>query len=417
MTALAQVQSDVRIVELNQDDLNYRWQEGDIFRMPTGMNQEAVNALLAHVYRSGASDLNITSNDYVFFDYHGRLVNVSNRRLLNNEVEAILRTMITPGAVSSLSGGDPVNVAVEMRPEGLRSVKYRFRFNAVCCEAAGNSRSYQITMRVIPDEIPPLEKMNLQEEIKEAIFPSDGLVLLSGVTNSGKTTLIFSVLREIAEKQGNRKIITAESPIEYTFSSVKCAGMVPSQMEIETHIRSYKDAIKQTTRRSAEVQLIGETRDKEEFRDLLAVTQQGIATYSTLHTGTVHGVINRILTSFERNERAEIAQTLLENLRLIICQKLLPSTDGRRIPIREWMVFSKDVVEQMSEMEFPEWPGFIKDSVILRGQTSADAALQALDAGQITEETFKAFINKTSDRARAELAESRERIAAQREDS
>jgi defect-in-organelle-trafficking protein DotB len=399
------IAADPLLIPLNQDDLQYIWEPGHVFQVPSAVTPNVVDDLLVHAYRSNTSDINITTGDYIWFDYHGRMIRASNRPMMEMDVEGFVRVLTDASKIGSINSGQPLNRAIEVKPRGIRNTKYRFRLNGLASTAGAISRGIQLTMRTIPATPLHLSTLGIEPAIQQALFPQNGMVLVCGTTNSGKTTLLFAVLREIAEKQGNRKIITAEDPPEFTFEGVQCAGVVPTQIEIQRDVVDYLAAIKETTRRSADVQLIGETRNAEEFRSLLEVSNQGIATYSTLHTGTADGVVRRVLDSFSVDEKPAIAASFLENIRLIVCAKLLINTKGTRTQIREWIVVDRELREVLSNLHFTEWTRVVREEVEKRGQAMRQQAFWRLKTGEISREVFIEAFGETPEQVEAQMHE------------
>lgn len=397
-------QAEFELVDLTQDDPAFQWKPGVLFRLPSSLSQHNFETLVVHAYRSGASDINLTSGDYVWFSYHGWMHRASNRQLMDSDIAMIITCASDSAQIGAIQGAQPLNRALEVRPQNIRNTKYRYRLNAVACRAGEVEKAVQLTLRTIPSTPVDIETLNIEPELRKHLIPPNGMVLICGTTNSGKTTLIFSLLRHVAETDPNKKIITAEDPVEFVFTQVKCKGMIPTQMEIGRDCRTYKEAIKQTTRRAAHIQLIGETRDAEEFRMVFDVTNQGITVYTSLHTGTVDGVVRRVLDTFPMEEKPAMASSFLENIRVIVCQKLLRTITGKRAAIREWLVFDRATKATLAEMPFEQWSGYIRNRLWEEGQAMPMRALTLLDQGIISEEIYHEDFGLSSASVRREVA-------------
>ena len=184
---------------------------------------------------------------------------------------------------------------------------------------------------------PVLEDLQVEPGILEHAFPSNGLVLVTGVMGSGKSTLLAAILRHIIE-QGGRNVITYEAPIEFDFTTIPNAGGPVSQSAIPDHLQSFLKATRNSTRAAPDVVLIGESRDPETLRGMIESAEIGVAAYSTVHTRSVPETLSRIINVFPVEERLQVSATLLSCLRLVVSQRLLPLPDGKgRTALREYL--------------------------------------------------------------------------------
>lgn len=364
------------------------WTKGTLLELSSSLSGQEIEDLLAFAYEAGVSDVNLSSTDHVFFDLHGRLVKATGRRILDNEMQIILTHLVDAGAPAQLSAGTPINRTVEIRPAGTRNKSYRFRFNAVRCRVGKVGHGVQITMRSIPQIPVEMSTLGLPVSMEKGMFPENGLILVVGITGSGKTTLLYSVLRHVVETMPDIKVITHESPVEYTFENVKCCGMAPSQIEVPYDLPNYEVCVEEAMRRASEYILFGECRKRDEFMAMVNAALSGHATFTTLHAETVDQTINRILNMFPFDEQQSIADKLLGSLRMIVAQKLIKTVDGKRAPVREWLVFDDPLKERLASIPFVEWARLIKDEVRMNKQGLKHSAKSLLEQGRIDRKQF-----------------------------
>lgn len=181
-------------------------------------------------------------------------------------------------------------------------------------------------VRLLPGEIPDAKRlgfpsMGLFDELVEL---KHGLVIVTGVTGSGKSTTIASLVNAINQRRKVR-IITLEDPIEYRYQS---AEALISQRELGRHIESFKSGLVSALRENPDIIVVGEMRDQETMALALSAAETGHLVFSTLHTPTAAGAVTRILDMFPSDRINELSVQLSLSLEYILCQKLIPRIDG-----------------------------------------------------------------------------------------
>ena len=285
-------------------------------------------------------------------------------------------------------------MSYEVRPD--RYTRIRFRVNVTAILSRGRD-SAQITMRELPSEPPTMADLSVEEDIINSWSPRQGMIIVTGPTGSGKTTLLAAGIRMMMErKRGCGKIVTYEAPIEYVYDAIKSPRSLISQTEIPRHLPDFAHGVRNALRRKPNVILVGEARDKETIASAIEASQTGHAVYTTTHTTGVAATIQRMVATFDANERAERAYALMETVRLIVTQTLVPKASGGRTGVREWMRFSDDVREKFLDMDFKEWPSEIQRTIPFQGQTMARSAELLFEAGDIDRRTYIRLSNSTS---------------------
>lgn len=318
-------------------------------REPTRFEPRDLDGLLVYCNRMDASDITIQTNQPVTIEVQGRIHKITKRALANAEVGDLLNTIYGPNGTTQLMRGHDLDTHYEVRPS--RNERYRYRVNGVGCYVDGHE-GIQITLRAIPSTPPRLQDLKLPQNIVDAIAPTEGIVYVTGATGSGKSTLLAAIIRTLSEQpDGNRKILTYEEPIEFVFDEVEMPSSIVSQTEIPKHLPTFSDGIRNALRRKPHLILVGESRDTETIAAALEAALTGHPVYTTLHTNGVAETIRRLVGSFAQEERIGRTIDIIETLRLIIWQRLVPSTDGKRIPLREYLVFNETIRDQMLESD------------------------------------------------------------------
>jgi len=179
--------------------------------------------------------------------------------------------------------------------------------------------------RCIPKEIPFLKTLGLPGSVFDMPRYPHGLVLVTGPTGSGKSTTLAAMVKEVNSiKRG--LVVTIEDPIEYVHTHDKCVVL---QKELGTDIYTFSDGLKAALREDLDVCLLGEMRDKETIQTALHTAETGHLVLSTLHTNTAFDAVERVIGVFGGEEKALIRNQLSNSLRAVLCQRLLPTMDGR----------------------------------------------------------------------------------------
>lgn len=223
-------------------------------------------------------------------------------------------------------------------------------------------RGPAIAFRLIPDEIPTFEDLGVEEIIKSLSMMSSGLVLVTGPTGMGKSTVIASMIDYI-NKNRNAHIITIEDPIEFVYQSQNCLF---SQRELNVHTHTFAGAIRAALRQDPDIVMVGEMRDLETISAAITLAETGHLVLSTLHTIDAAQTIDRIIDVFPSHQQDQIRTQLSSTLKGVISQTLVPRIDGNgRIAAREIMVVN-DAIQ----------------NCILKGETNQMYSIMQISADQ-----------------------------------
>jgi twitching motility protein PilT len=215
-------------------------------------------------------------------------------------------------------------------------VRRRFRVNML-----RQMGSMGLVARLVNDFIPNFEGLNLPPIMEQLCQFDQGMLLLAGVTGSGKSTTIASMLNWINHNY-RKHILTLEDPIEFIFTQDKC---LINQREIGVDVKDFEIGMKHAVREDPDVMLVGEMRDRETFMTAIHAAETGHLVFGTIHASTAPSTIGRILDLFPADLHGSIRSAIAFNMKAIIAQKLLPSIkEGvSRVPTCEVMIFNPTV--------------------------------------------------------------------------
>ena len=194
--------------------------------------------------------------------------------------------------------------------------------------------------RIIPEEIMTIDDLKLPEVLKTLTELRSGMVLVTGPTGSGKSTTLAAMIDHINRRE-SRHILTIEDPVEFVHRNRQS---FISHREVETHTRSFAEALRAAPRQDADVILVGEMRDLETIALALTAAAMGSLVYGTLHTNSASKTIDRIIDVFPSDQQAQVRTMLAESLRGVVAQQLLRKKGGGgRIAVNEVLVGSHAV--------------------------------------------------------------------------
>lgn len=349
---------------------------------PVRMGADEADRLFVHAARSGASDITLQTDRPVFLEVHGVLYPVTRRALDNHELSAIINGIYGQNASAMIKQGIDLDPSHEVRVG--RTERYRFRVNATACYA-GFEDGMQITVRIIASQPPRLADLDIEPEIRDNCRPDNGLVVITGGTGNGKSTILAAVVRSFLEDADlSKKIITYEAPIEYVYDEIESLNSLVSQHEIPRNVKSFPHAVRNSLRRAPKIILVGESRDPETISAALEASETGHALYTTVHSNSVAETIYRMVNMFPQAERSTKMFEILESLRLVVTQRLVRTVDGKRTGLREFLVFTEAMRDRLrSARDLREVTEMITMMVREHGQSMARAASKALSRGLI----------------------------------
>ncbi len=304
-----------------------------------------IDKLIDSIDIGNVSDLHITSGLALMVRIDGVLVKVNDDKLPREVVEEYIKELIPDKFNEFLTDGE---IDFKYNRPGIGN----FRVNAYKCR-----ESYAICMRVIKEAIPKLKDLVNAPVLKAFTELSDGLVLVTGPTGSGKSTTLAAMVNEINMTK-EKHIITLEEPIEYIYENNK--SMI-NQREIGQDTRSYAMGLRAALRQDPDVILVGEMRDPETIEIALRAAQTGHLVFSTLHNMGAANSIYRIINSFDSGHQNEIKIQLSSLLRGVVSQVLLANASGTgRTAAMEIMVCTPGIKNLIREGNYEQINSFIQ---------------------------------------------------------
>lgn len=354
--------------------------EGAVF------SRDTLDSLFEWAFRLGASDIRIETHKPVFVQLHGRMRQVTRRTFTEREVEEAVNRLYGAEGVARLKRGEDFDVSYEVQPD--RRTRFRFRVNATAVLAHGDDGG-AVVARALPVRSRALSEQNVEPEIIRACMPRTGLVFIAGGTGNGKSTLQAGITRErLLDPDSHVAILEYSSPIEFTFDDVEGTTAAISQSEIPRHLPSFAAGIRNAMRRAGDVIIIGECRDGETMAAAAQAALTDHAVYSTIHAGTLSETVQRIVSLCPLEERAALTMAVAQTLRLIVNQRLVPSLDGTRTALREFLAFDRPMRRKLADTNPDRWPALVEDMLAEgRGQSFERAIQRALVEGRISEAT------------------------------
>jgi twitching motility protein PilT len=284
-----------------------------------------------------ASDLHLKPGNPPLYRVRGVLHRAKSEPLSAEQVESLVGELLGTDKMAELYERGSVDLGRDVK-DG------RVRINVFLQKG-----HVSLAARMLESRIPSLEELHLPESLERIVDMKQGLVLVCGITGSGKSTTLACLLQMINETY-RYHILTIEDPIEYLHDDAK--GIV-NQREIGLDCTDWADALRAGVREDPDVILVGEMRDQETFQAGLIAAETGHLVFGTLHTSSAAGTVGRILDLFPTERHALIRQSLAFNLNSIICQKLIPSfrEDIDVVPAVELMFMNASIQKAIESGE------------------------------------------------------------------
>ena len=273
-----------------------------------------------------ASDIHLVSGYPPTRRLHGELVPISDHVLSSAEIETYLKIICPPEQFETFARERNLDFAFMLDANGQpqrggppQAGWQRFRGNLFYSRQDPGA-----CIRVIPSQIPELEKNNFPVDLAQRLVAyRNGLIIFSGVSGSGKTTSMAMILNAIA-KQGGKRVITIEDPVEYLFPNI--GNSIITQREVGLDVGCFSSGLRHALRQDPDVILVGEIRDAETARIAMSAAETGHLVMSTLHSRDAKGAITRMWDLFPPSLQNETQTMLAASLRGVVCQHLLPSS-------------------------------------------------------------------------------------------
>jgi twitching motility protein PilT len=324
-----------------------------------GINFKVV---LQEMIRRNGSDLHLKVGRPPTVRVDGELEPLDHVPLRPEDLKGLAEQLMTPRQVKQFADEKECDFAIGVPGIG------RFRVNVY--QQRG---SLCYAMRAIPYQAKTLAELHLPSVLEEIALRPRGLVLVTGVTGSGKSTALAAMIQHINENR-RANVITIEDPIEFLHRDIKCHI---NQREVGTDTSTFGQALRRVLRQDPDVILIGEIRDLETLDTALKAADTGHLVFSTLHTTDATQTINRIMSFYPPHQQAEVRFSLASALQAVISLRLVPRSDkAGRIPAAEVLINTATVRDNIRDMErLLNIPDLIREGTVQYGMQSFDQSL------------------------------------------
>lgn len=345
--------------------------------------KQKLDFYLKNMVEHHGSDLHIKSYANIRVRVNGVLQVFGTHRFSSDQVTQLAKEITTPEQFENLQKNRSLDFAYRF------SETHRFRVNFFY-QMDGLSAVF----RTIPTNIPSLDTLGLPQSIDAFAEIPRGLVLVTGVTGSGKSTTLAALLHKINSEQ-KKHIIAIEDPIEFIHRDNKC---LINQRSIGSDTHSFSDALRAALREDPDIILVGEMRDLETIDIALHAANTGHLVFSTLHTLDAKETIDRIIGMFSKEEQNRVRMSLASVLEGVVSQRLVPTVDGSRVPAVEVLKKTARIKQLIAENRDFEIPDALADGKDIYGtQTFDQSIFELCVSGKITQETALEFATSKAD--------------------
>ncbi|MEP6489630.1 PilT/PilU family type 4a pilus ATPase [Microcoleus vaginatus GB2-A3] len=283
-----------------------------------------IEQMVRDAHSAGASDIHIRVGQVPRFRIRGVMQVATTHPKVTPEIfEHYLAEILTPEQRKQFATTKELDSAI-FYPGFVRC-----RLNCFDSLSGG-----AMVLRLISLEIPTIDSLRLPEVFKSIILRSQGLILVTGPTGSGKSTTVAAMIDHLNQME-QKHVVTIEDPIEFIHPSKKC---LVSQREVGLHTHEFQQALRAVLREDPDVILIGEMRDRVTINTALQAAQTGHLVLGTLHTRSAINAINRLLNLYPPEEQQAMRIQICDSLVAVIAQLLLPTVDNRRVAVHDILV-------------------------------------------------------------------------------
>ena len=321
-------------------------------------------AILQQMIQQNASDLHLKVGRPPTLRVNGELSPLQLAPMRPEDLKSLAEQLMTPKQVKEFAETKEADFAIGVPGIG------RFRVNVY--QQRG---TIAYALRSIPYQAKTVSELNLPSVVEEIALRPRGLVLVTGITGSGKSTALAAMVQHINEKR-RANVITIEDPIEFLHRDINCHI---NQREVGSDTGSFTQALRRVLRQDPDVIMIGEIRDVDTLDVALKAADTGHLVFSTLHTTDATQTINRVLSFYPPHQQAEVRFALSSALQAVISLRLVPRADKPgRVPAAEVLINTAAVRDNIRDMtKALNIPDLIKEGTVQYGMQSFDQSLMA----------------------------------------
>lgn len=351
-----------------------------------GVGNIQIQQLFKVMVDNGASDLHISFGSAPGMRISGEIIRVKIPVLTAEDTKRLVYQILTEAQRSELEKNLELDFSF--------GVKGLARFRANCFYSKG---AVAAVFRQIPSQVPDFDSLGLPAVLLEMTDVSNGLILVTGPTGSGKSTTLASIIDRLNSSEPGH-ILTLEDPVEFVHQHKMS---IVNQREIGVDTLSFGNGLRSLLRQDPDIVLVGELRDKETVEAALEVAETGHLVFGTLHTNSTVQTISRIINVFSADQQDPIRTLLSFVLQGVVAQQLLPKKSGGRVLVQEILritpairnLIREDKLHQIySQMQINQ-----EETKMI---TMNQSIKRALDAGLVTTENAMSYSNNPEEMAK-----------------
>ena len=358
------------------------------------VTNEDVSAIIREALAHATSDIHINIGHPITLEIYGKWHRLTGRRLDASEFDIIANVIRDKDdAISMLRNSSDWDGAYSLYDYGDR--RRRLRVNMTPTTMTGTNSSAGIVMRPL-DDIPPLpQELGMSDELIDLCYPTRRAVYVVGPTGSGKTTTFASLIRwaALSGYYYHGHLATYESPVEYDLASLSSIHLLITQVAIHENwgLKDFASGVRNALRRHPALIMVGEARDYETVHAVIEAALTGHPVFATVHADNSALAFQRLATRFPESLQSGAINDLIMTTDLILSQRLIPSADGKRVALREWISFNNEVREKLlqtgsSTIQLVHTMNSLIDT---NGRSFLTSAQELFSQGQITRETLR----------------------------
>lgn len=315
--------------------------------------------LFEEVKAHKASDVYIQEGKPIGVLIQNRLLAITWRIMEKSETQWLLQQIAGQTAITSLANQKAVNTVFGLFDKDKdkktlvgHRVQDNYRVNASGTMTQGVF-TFQIVMRAVPADPYHFSEIGLTEAFVLKCCPPMGIVYISGITGSGKSTTMSSIIRYILEGdtpiKGN--IISHEEPIEFTYDNIKTSHSIVVQSQIPECFETFEAATREAMRRKPAAIIVGEIRDLPSIKEAVKSSITGHPVYATIHAGSVTKIISRLVSEYRLEEQTKALYDIVSSTAVLISQRLVRKINGKLMAVQEYIQFTREVREELYQLK------------------------------------------------------------------
>lgn len=337
-----------------------------------------MNKLLEFAFKNGASDLHITTGTPPTVRINGKLKRVGSVVLAPKDTLKMAEEITTSTQLQQFEEEGELDFSYAL--EGL----CRFRVNVY-----KQRGSVGIVCRIINSQVPTIDSLGLPKVLEHVAMRTQGLMLVTGPTGSGKSSTLAAIINYINENM-SKHILTLEDPIEFLHQHKKS---IVNQREIGLDSKAFSVGLRAALRQDPDVILVGEMRDLDTVRTAITAAETGHLVLGTLHTTTASQTVHRIIDVFPPEQHQQVRMQLASSLVGVVSQRLLPMANGQsRIAALEILLNNSAIANLIRTDKIHQILTVLETSRNAGMQTISMAVMELVHKGLITRETADEFV-------------------------